>query len=200
MAKASISDLPEIDQFYHAFGKALAAWVDVEFELGELFGWTANLTIGAAREIFASQTSFRGRSGMLGAALRTSKLPRDRRAVIELGLAIAIKWETFRNQLAHNQAQPDDVNGEGSGWRLARIDKWHDITAPDLAALKNAAANFDALRDILRGAMSGQPPELLQRLEALPNQAGSNRLSQNQEGRIRQRGAARPRTSRNQAG
>jgi hypothetical protein len=74
MVEPSITDLPDIDQFYHAYGRALAHWAEVEFRLCAWFQIAADMTIGRGEAVFFSGRSFQTRAEMLGAVLECGKL------------------------------------------------------------------------------------------------------------------------------
>jgi hypothetical protein len=197
MARASITDLTDIDQFFHAYGVALAEWAVVEFRLCSWFQMAAGLTISRAEAIFFSGRSFQTRAEMLSAALEHSKLNDAWTAFAEEALAKAITYSSYRNHIAHGQVERGpSKESDPDHWRLCKPHEWREGEGVGRQSLANATENFFSLAEILSDGAWLQarsyPPtaEFLERLEALPNEAGSKSLSQKQRGRERQRKAA----------
>jgi hypothetical protein len=130
---------------------------------------------------------------MLAAAIKRGKLSGGWANFANAALATAITYDNFRNQLAHGQLEPEIFSSSQSDrWRLRHPRNWREPGGIDREGLLTAAANFEALAEILRDAawleLRGPPcQELLLRLAALPAQADSKSPSRKQRGRERQR-------------
>jgi hypothetical protein len=193
---ASVDQLSELDQFYHAYGKALSNWAAVEFQLCAWFERCAGLSIGRSEAIFFSGRSFQTRAEMLSSVIHTGKISSAWAAFIESALTKAITYNSFRNHIAHAQLESEMFDAANRRfWKLRKPQDWRESGGADQQSLINAAQNFEDLAEILRDGhwlqLREQPTrEFLQRLDALPNEADSNQLSRKQKGRERQRQAA----------
>src|SRR4051812_11114086 len=119
MAEPSINELPDIDQFYHAYGRALANWAGVEFRLCDWFQLASGLTIGRGEAIFFSGRSFQTRAEMLSATLEYGKLDKLWTKFATDALDKAIAYNGFRNHIAHGQVEPETFReGDPGRWRL----------------------------------------------------------------------------------
>ncbi len=190
---ASPDDLSERDQFYHIFGKALAAWAEIEYGLSLWFTVLTNLEFEMGQNIFFSGRAFQTRSDALFAVLETTELSPEWHEFVIEAQNKALAYNAKRNRLAHGMMHPNALDdlGHPKDWRLKEIAEWTQSAGLSHADLVTMAANFRSLADILRysfltGANKGTPEEFLQRLRALPNEADSTQLSQKQTARLRQ--------------
>jgi len=103
-----ISDIiSETDQFYHVYGKALAAWGEIEYGLSLWFQVCTRLEYNMAQNLFFSGRSFSTRSDLLFAALETANLDEKWKKVVVEGANKAGLHSATRNRLAHGLMHPN---------------------------------------------------------------------------------------------
>lgn len=160
---------PAVEEFYTRFGKALAAWADVENSLADWFRRAIEPEQGAhvnADGIFYSARSFNGRADMLKAAASSSHLSAEERKFIRKALKKATDYNTFRAKLAHRVAvEKKGFGPDEDGMFLHEGDdpfgRNEHLPAIDTKHLANATLNFDALKWIvsITGIPGGIEPE-----------------------------------------
>jgi hypothetical protein len=190
-----------------ALGRAVMYWAAVEHQLGVWLARIARVEDQAANDIFFALGNFRSRLDVLKAAATHSKMSPKHRELFDAVAKKVDAWSKFRNSFVHGMALeardplgiPTQMIVEGSG-EINREKLARGITAK---MLEQASVNFVRLTNILMDAegiinsrKTKQLPELLARVEQLPNVLASSELSRRQKGRERQRRAAAPKSAR----
>jgi hypothetical protein len=136
---------PDTDTSFLLFGRAMAAWANVEKGLYLWFEHATLLDTNVAKPLFYSGTSFQSRLGLLKAAVNSSGLERDARSFIEAAMKRAASYSAFRNRLAHGEFTMDGliVEGKHHERKVAR----DEAITQDM--LNVAANNFRKLADLL---------------------------------------------------
>lgn len=174
---------PNDEAFYLQYGKAMAAWADVESALSDWFRRAIQPHGGEnvnAEGIFYSARSFQGRADMLKAATHSNHLSKDQRTFVRKSVKIASDYNTFRAKLAHRMAIKSSGYGPGKdGMFLREGDDWRGLAehhpSIDTVQLKNATDHFGALHwlivitDIPGGKTLGEGLQLIARLPKEPH-------------------------------
>jgi hypothetical protein len=170
--------------------------------LQEWFRFITRLSRHMSRRVFYSSRSFTGRSELLEAALSARDLPSEIDSALKAGIKKAVGYNSFRNTIAHGQTVLIVQHPPGQPDKSLLVQGKHDHDAALDAAvtiehLIAAANNFAVLRRLLddtlfhaqgRGEEATTPlAECRALIDALPNLAGSEKPSQKQLGRKRQR-------------
>ncbi|MGY2988706.1 hypothetical protein [Bradyrhizobium sp. USDA 4508] len=197
---AEPTDLHPMDQFYLAFGKAMAGWGEVEYGMSIWFATCTDLHYDIAKELFFSPKSYSARSDLFSAALDTAggtthiwlppslppKLDQPWLDFVVAGRNKAITYNSVRNRLAHGVMHPNRSSVSGTEWRLKEPSEWQrkeGYTQPQLLII---ARNFRKLSEILRMSWLGHarkesPEPFVRALLELPNEADSNEPSEKQK-------------------
>ncbi len=172
---------PAKDKFYTQYGKAMAAWADLE---GVLCDWFRRILEPKgngqvnAEAIFYSARSFNGRADMLKAATGARSLTDDQRTFIRKAIKRVSDYNQFRAKLAHRVTiQRSGFGPEEDGFALYEGDdtSGRNTENPPIREehLLNATRNFDALSWII-GAVSVpggiEPQEALQLIGRFPRE------------------------------
>lgn len=192
-----VAKLHVMDQFYHAFGKAMAAWGEVEYGLSLWFQLSTGLHYDIAKDLFFSGKSFSTRSELLGAALEplpssTFMPPAEKRldnqwhAFAITGRTKAVSYNSIRNRLAHGVMHPNRGPGIEADWRLKEPAEWQSKEGYDRKQMLLIASNFRRLAHILRTSFLAQHKKedakpFVRALLELPNEADSAELSKKQK-------------------
>ena len=195
-------------EFMIAFGRVLAEWSYIETSLFGIFGLVTGLDEEMARSIFYSARSFNGRSDMLREALCIFGKNNANKVVVGAfneALTKANQYNGFRNALAHNLpiATATEKGAEIVLVENKQMPENYMKNALNEKALVNAYVNFNRLQnltDLARGYVQHELlerlPELREQLHMLPSVPSRKEPSRNQEGRQRQRQAARPKEAK----
>jgi hypothetical protein len=187
-----ISQLSEIDRFYHIFGKALAAWANIEWALAMWFKACTGLDYDTAINLFFSGKSFNTRTDLLLVSMETAKIADAWREFIFAARKKALGYSSSRNVLAHGLVYPSgsesDERGHPTKWLVTEPSKRDEPGGIHYDDIVIIARNFDALSSLLRVSYiyhtrAAPPEEYLRQLHELPNEAGSTELSQKQKAR-----------------
>lgn len=166
--------------YHQALGEAIAAWAELEDILGHFFCAVAGVNRFTGLAIFYSGRNFGTRADMLAAALTKPQCADIEMPVITTGLAIARRYSSFRNAMAHDRhvqffggdiyfSKGDDVPKAIRGG-----------TAHTLADIQQASTNIKRLTDLIRGPdlfiedEQGWHQRHLEQLLQLPKLAHSN--------------------------
>ena len=137
--------------YHQALGEAIAAWADLEDVLGHWFCGVAGVNRFTGLAIFYSGRNFGTRADMLAAAIAHPQCADIEIPIIKTGLAVARRYSTFRNGMAHDRhvqffggdiyfSKGDDVT------KAIRLG-----TAHTLADILQACANIKRLTHLIRG-------------------------------------------------
>lgn len=164
---------PIAERYYMQYGKAMAAWADVEMALSDWFRRAIQPLQAQdvnADGIFYSARSFAGRADMLKAATDSRLLSGDERQFIRKALKRASVYNTFRAKLAHRvTVEKRGFGPTEDGLFLHEGGDSFGKAAIDVAHLESATLNFDALKWIIltTSVPGGIEPEEGRRLVSL---------------------------------
>jgi hypothetical protein len=186
-----ISQLSETDQFYHIYGKALAAWGEIEYGLSLWFQVCTGLEYNIAQNLFFSGRSFSTRSDLLFSAMETATLDEKWNGFLVEGADKAGGYSGTRNRLAHGVMHPNHVRPDSIEWRIKEPSRWQGKDGYDHLQISTIAANFKTLSTILRMSFLSEfrkepPSGFFRQLLELPNEADSTELSRKQKERLSQ--------------
>jgi hypothetical protein len=186
-----ISQLSETDQFYHMYGKALAAWGEIEYGLSLWFQVCTGLEYNTAQNLFFSGRSFSTRSDLLFSALETATLDEQWYNFVVEGTNKANCHSAARNRLAHGLMHPNRATDETLDWHIKEPAQWQGKDGYDRQQISTIAANFKTLSTILRLSflthqLKEPPTRFFRQLLELPNEAYSTELSRKQKERLSQ--------------
>lgn len=141
------------DEFYAQYGKALAAWADLEGALCRCF--TRIIEPGGDGEvngdgIFYSARSFNGRAEMLKAATASRNLTEGRRNFVRKAIKKAGEYNKFRAKLAHRiTIEKYGFGPDEDGFALYEgsdtLGRNKESPPIQVGHLLSATTNFDAL-------------------------------------------------------
>lgn len=172
---------PAKDRFYMQYGKAMAAWADLEEALCYWFRQSiepkgkGNVN---AEGIFYSARSFNGRADMLKAASQSRLLTAEQRAFVRKAIKKASDYNKFRAKLAHRMTiQKRGFGPEEDGFALYEGDdtSGRNKENPPITEthLLHATTNFDALSWVI-GSVSVpggiEPEEGLRLIDQFPKE------------------------------
>lgn len=197
------------DALFFALGRATGYWAFLENRLSSWFALLSGVPGATANDIFFTPQSFAGRADLVQVAIEHSTAPEQSRVFIVAALLKVRTYSQFRNRFVHGGIPTIDVSKQP---RIPRIPNTYGslvrdtlssgITAGDLMC---AAKNFAILGALMTSAefehdLNQNPdpppldrtplPELLRRVEQLPNEPWLDKPSQRQLGRERQLQAA----------
>ncbi|SED12119.1 hypothetical protein [Bradyrhizobium erythrophlei] len=197
---SELTHLHPMDQFYLAFGKAMAAWGEVEYGMSIWFMLCTGLPYDVAKELFFSPKSYSARSDLFTAALDTAggtahvwfpssvspRLDPHWLDFVAAGRNKAIKYNSVRNKLAHGVMHPSRSSASDTEWRLKEPAEWQRTEGFTQTQLLVISRNFRELSSILRISYLAQtrnePSEpFVRALLELPNDADSIELSEMQK-------------------
>jgi hypothetical protein len=183
------------EEFYRAFGAAMAAWARLESCLFYWFIEALKLEEATGRAIYFSAKSFGARREIFNAAIPHSTLPDEERDFLRAFSKKAAQYAEFRNRVAHGE--PMFVMRSGSsllkqyGLAEPRLSALRPVAVEQLekeivsvAQLNTATANFDELRRLAWDMhpayreSSASPVAYRVQVLALPNQAYSTEPAQ----------------------
>jgi hypothetical protein len=191
-----LNDLHPMDQFYLAFGKAMATWGEVEYGLSLWFTLATGLNYEVAKDLFFSGKSFSTRSDLLGAALDPTEggiFPATPSKVEQhwLDFAVAARnkagsYSGVRNRLAHGVMHPNRAPGGSTEWRLKEPAEWQRREGYTITQMRVIARNFSELSSILRMSFLGEqrqesPAPFAKALLELPNETDCAEPSEKQK-------------------
>jgi hypothetical protein len=142
------------DKTLLAFGKAMAAWARIEIGFYIWFEHIGAFDTRQARPIYYSATNFKSRMDLIRAAMEGVKLDREEEEFINAAIKVAIRYNSFRNKLAHGEFTFDGllVEGKHVDRRKARAEA---ISANQLQAFAKLANEFSMIlytaRDVALG-------------------------------------------------
>ena len=172
---------PHDDSFYMHYGKAMAAWADLE---SALCGWFRRILEPKgtnrvnAEGIFYSARSFNGRADMLKAATSARVLTADQRSLVRKAIKRATDYNKFRAKLAHRlTVEKRGYGPDEDGFALYEGDDTFGRN-PDNPPIRpehlsNATINFDALSWLIScTSIPGgyKPKESLQLIDRFPKE------------------------------
>lgn len=191
MSGLGIPEFPSAAEgaFYLEYGKAMAAWADLEHALSGWFRLALcpdnSKNDVNAEGIFYSARSFNGRIDMLKASLNTRNLSAEQRQFVRKAIKRASDYNKLRSKLAHRTTVHATGYGperdgiflrEGDDWRG---DKEH-LPSISTEHLQNATIHFDALKWIILtvdlGISPGKGRQLIDRLPKEAHLPADNRL------------------------
>ena len=151
------SKLSTGDSFYLQYGKAMAAWADLERALSDWFRRAIEPDGSkdvSAQEIYYSARSFNGRADMLKAASNSSLLTIEERKFVRAALKKATDYNSFRSKLAHRVTV--EWTGYGAGKDGLFLHEGDDpfglrefLPTISFEHIHNATRNFDGLRWVI---------------------------------------------------
>jgi hypothetical protein len=147
--------LRDSDKALLAFGKAMAAWARIEIGFYGWFEHIGDFDLRQAKPIYYSATNFKSRMDLIRAAMDGVTLEIDEEKFIKAAMAVAIKYNSFRNKLAHGEFTFDGllVEGKHVDRRKARAEA---ITAEELQAFAGSANEFSAILFTARNIALGE--------------------------------------------
>jgi hypothetical protein len=146
--------LGNTDRTLLAFGKAMAAWARIEIGFYTWFEHIGAFDLRQAKPIYYSATNFKSRMDLIRAAMAGVTLEDDEDQFINAAIKAAVRYNSFRNKLAHGEFTFDGllVEGKHVDTRKARAEA---ISAPELLAFANLANEFSTIlyraRDLALG-------------------------------------------------
>jgi hypothetical protein len=174
------------ETFHRLYGKTLAQWARIEERLFYWFWPASGMKLGVAREVFYSARNFNGRSEMLEGALKADPFDADVQAFIKAAVSKAVRFNNFRNTLAHGEPTFDTREGSPTfkEFLLLQGKKMPEEaaeTAVTLDQLNIACENFRKLAKLLMDVLDFLdnrmdptiPTECLRQVLELPNLANS---------------------------
>ena len=185
-----------MDQFYLVFGKAMAAWGEVEYGMSLWFMLCTGLQYDVAKDLFFSPKSYSARSDLFSAALDTAggtgsgfppvppRLEQHWLDFAAAGRNKAITYSSVRNRLAHGVMHPN--RSPETEWRLKEPTEWQSKEGYTKSQLLVIARNFRDLSAILRMSYLAETRKessapFARALLELPNEADSNEVSEKQK-------------------
>ena len=154
--------------FYHAYGIAMSLWASVERGFADLFVAITGMQATVGQSVFFSARSFQGRADMFLAATDHARTVPAGRAFLRDAMNLAKRWQSTRNQMAHDMHELVLEDGEiegslaitsrgGAQLRVAEMEQ----TAKNLFQLMQLLTYCRGTRTLLR------EPELCGELLAL---------------------------------
>jgi hypothetical protein len=137
--------LSEKDNALLLFGRAMAAWANLE---KGFYVWFEHITLlepQHAQPLYFAPTGFKGRADLLRSVIQSYALEKDELAFIDKALGLGIHYSSFRNKLAH---------GEFTFHGLVVEPKHADRASAMMSAIKSehlylASSAFQGLANIL---------------------------------------------------
>ncbi|WJR74929.1 hypothetical protein [Bradyrhizobium sp. NP1] len=136
--------LSNTDRTLLAFGRAMAAWARIEVGF---YAWFEHITVfdmRQAKPIYYSATNFKSRLDLLRAALDGVRTDHDEEAFIKAAMDVVIKYNSFRNKLAHGEFTFDGLLIEGKHVDRQRA-RAEAISVDQLQRFANLATEFAAV-------------------------------------------------------
>ncbi|TAL37378.1 MAG: hypothetical protein EPN98_03585 [Phenylobacterium sp.] len=140
-------------EFYKTYGRAMAAWVELERSLGSILVVVGGLTPEVAGAVYYSANSFRSRAAMLRACVPFAKTIPAGRDFLTGIINRAVAYSDTRNTLAHErhmmnlfdtrlteEEDPDFVFQISIGTNAQRLSH---------KGIRNAALNFFYLNQVI---------------------------------------------------
>ena len=187
---ASPEQLSEKDRFLHVFGKALAAWAEVEHQLSLWFGEVVGISADLAQDLFFTNKGFNARIELLKAALER-RPPPEWNYFLDEAVRRSVAYSAARNRLAHGTMHPNALNelGHPVDWRLKEPAEWQQRVGLSFGAVDLIATNFKSLAAIIREgyvrhALEERSLDCHRRLLHLPGVADSTEPNQKQTERL----------------
>ncbi|WP_315742396.1 hypothetical protein [Bradyrhizobium sp. SZCCHNR1075] len=139
-------DLPihNTDRTLLAFGRAMAAWARIEVGFYTWFEHITAFDMRQAKPIYYSATNFKSRLDLLRAAIEGVQLDRAEETFIKAAMDVVIRYNSFRNKLAHGEFTFDGllIEGKHVDRRQARAEA---ISAEQLQRFAALATEFSTI-------------------------------------------------------
>jgi hypothetical protein len=170
--------ITDTDKTLLAFGKAMAAWARIEVGFYTWFEHITAFDLRQAKPVYYSATNFKSRMDMIRGAIEGVTLETDEAEFIRAAMDLAVRYNSFRNKLAHGEFTFDGllVEGKHVDRRKARAEA---ISEKELNTFANIANEFAEIlykaRDLALGFSDENEPDLTvnqctRRVKALPRE------------------------------
>jgi hypothetical protein len=105
MTLSELLELPmhNTDRTLLAFGRAMAAWARIEVGFYSWFEHITAFDMRQAKPIYYSATNFKSRLDLIRAAMDGVRLEPDEEMFIKAAMDVVIRYNSFRNKLAHGE-------------------------------------------------------------------------------------------------
>jgi hypothetical protein len=164
------------DRTLLAFGRAMAAWARIEVGFYTWFEHITAFDMRQAKPIYYSATNFKSRLDLLRAAMDGVRLERAEEMFIKAAMDVVIRYNSFRNKLAHGEFTFDGllIEGKHVDRRRARAEA---ISAEQLQRFAALATEFSTVLyrayDLALGVSEDEDElttleECTERVKALP--------------------------------
>lgn len=142
-----VRDEPPFDEFMLAYGRALAAWAGIEYQLFLWFYAITGMAPDMAGAVFFSMRSFSAKHDLLKTTASRASLSQEDIGIFINMLNISSNYSSARNSLAHSI--PSNIGDDYSKIQLIDPAKKSKTLEISITMLHHARNNFQTLSDCL---------------------------------------------------